>query len=165
MNGPPPSMGIFVLLLSVIVVPIVWSLVQAGRKRELEHRERMKALEMGISLPIDRAWAAGACIAIGAVVPVGALIVALIASLNAPRFMQNGGEFVPWTPEQSAVYFGCVWGATISIGVVSVIGGSLLSWFLLGRGMNRAASSMTHGSRSAKPAFDPDEYDTVASRG
>src|SRR5271166_622254 len=52
-------------------------------KRELEHKERMKALELGRSLPGDGSWLsplrAGVLVAV--VVPIGVFGVALLSSL------------------------------------------------------------------------------------
>ncbi len=163
MRDGPASFWMFFLVLGGVAA-VLTALVQASRKRDYEHRERMKSLEMGLTTPADNAWHAAICIAIGAGVPIAALVIGLVASLNAPAKIHTGSEIVVWTPDQSNLYYGCVWGASIAIGVVGVIAGTLLGALLLARKQTAKAEPSARDD-SQKPLFDPDAYDTVGSRG
>src|SRR6266481_3073495 len=48
-----PIMG---MAIPIILVPTIMGLRHARLERELEHRERMKALELGRTLPRDESW-------------------------------------------------------------------------------------------------------------
>lgn len=162
----PDLKNLLMFLVSTsILASIAWSIFHATRRRELDHRERMKALEMGLVPAGDRAWPAAVCIAIGAGVPITAFVVALFASLNPPSTVNEGDKVIVWSSDQAAVYFGCVWGGAISVSIVSAIGGSLLGWILLGRRPNRSGPTEAPRWTTEKPQFDPDAYDTVATRG
>ncbi len=112
------------------------------RKREMEHLERMRALELGRRLPQDEPWLSPSKIGalMGVVVPIGA--------------------FVPaWLATQLAGYHETIWIAAAMVGLAAVICGSIL-----------AASSPSKGETSsdaatAKPYVEEDAYDVVSSRG
>jgi hypothetical protein len=165
-DGP----GLLVLLipLTAIVVPTVLGFRHAARKRDLEHRERMKALEMGMPLPGDSAWTSALCICIGAVVPVASLVVGLIATLVAPggrRMSEHPGDLsniVFWDHVQSSNYYTTIWTGVGFVGVAGVVGGTLLAMRLLG---SRDRSRIELPATGKPPAFDPDAYDTVGRRG
>jgi hypothetical protein len=56
-----------------------------------------------------------------------------------------------------------VWGAAITVGLVSVVSGALLAWILLGRRRD-AARRVVKGALHDAPYFDPYAYDTVSAR-
>src|SRR5262245_9376176 len=80
-------------VLAVILVPVVLGLRQARIERELEHAERMKALELGLSLPKDAPFWSPLRLsaAIGAGVPVAAFGIAFVTTVSVPG---SGGWFV-----------------------------------------------------------------------
>jgi hypothetical protein len=111
------------------------------RNRELEHIERMKALEFGRSLPQDEPWLSPTKIgaAIGIVVPLAGFAAAVEAT-------------------QRAGYQETVWIAAAMVGVAGVICGAIL---VLSSLRHRAAPSE---SSQAKPYVEDDAYDVVSSR-
>jgi hypothetical protein len=132
-------------------VMVVYGIRQEQRKRELEHDERMKRLELGLPEPaLGAAWPrALVCAAIGAGVPVAAFVVTLIAFLWKP--------FVE--PE--------IWVAPVVVSLVAVLTGGLLAVKLLSptesSGLGAGPARLTRGV--SKPAADPDAIDVVAARG
>ena len=136
------------LLIPIIIVPVAIGCKLAQRRRELEHVERMRALELGRVLPMDEPWwtPARISVATGVVVPILAIALALQASIEL-------GEAA--TPIQ---------GIAGLIGICSVLSSGLLA--------ARARSSedrngKPRGGESAfdKPAYDPDAFDMVGRRG
>src|SRR5271165_4058366 len=85
-------------------------------KRELEHKERMRALELGRSLPGDGSWLSPlrAGVLVAAVVPIGALGSALLASLGLG-------------------YEEGIWTAAGMVSVFAVVSGTVLSGFAMAR--------------------------------
>ncbi len=133
------------MLIPIVLVPIILGLKHARLERELEHRERMRALELGRTLPQDEPWSSPArtIAMIGAGVPVGVFFIAWIAS--------RGPEFHPE-----------VWVAAGFVGVASVVCGSTLAGLhLVYRARDRA---FTAGGQD-KPVMDADAYDFAGSRG
>jgi hypothetical protein len=141
----PLLLPIVALGIPVVLVPIILGLKQARLERELEHAERMRALELGRTLPRDEPWwsPARVCVAIGAGVPVGSFLFA-------------------WLSSGSVGYHEEIWVSAGCVGAVSVISGSLLAarHFTL-----RARAESERAALVAKPAFDADAYDVVGSRG
>jgi hypothetical protein len=129
------------LSIPIIVVPTSLAFKHARRVRELEHLERMRAIELGRSQPGDESWSMPARIstAIGAGVPIVSMIIAFLES------QQQGYRFETW------FFCGCT-------AIAGVIGGTCLaSRFLIAP---READSTT-----SKPVYDPDAFDVVSSRG
>src|SRR5262249_23690460 len=105
----PSVIPIVAIVMPVILVPIILGIRFERYKRELEHAERIKALELGRSLPGDGSW------------------------WTLPRISVAIGAGVP-----SAVFF-CAWQASSSlhnpepawafagiVGLAAVISGSVL---------------------------------------
>jgi hypothetical protein len=153
---------------AAVVVPIILGVQQSSRKRAYEHTERMKALEMGMAPPGDNAWAAAVCIAIGAVVPIAAMGIAMVVTLVTQKSMGHDHAALAWSSHQFEEFHGILWGCATAVGVLSVIGGVLLSFRLLGgrrRTAERPTGDVFAQDLQAKPSFDPDAYDTVSRRG
>jgi hypothetical protein len=112
------------------------------RKRELEHIERMRAFELGRTLPQDEPWLSPTKIGalIGAGVPIGAFVSAGIATA-AVGFHEG------------------MWIAVGMVGTASAITGSILASQSYNR---RKASDQV---ASIKPYIEEDAYDVVSSRG
>jgi hypothetical protein len=115
---------------------------QQQRKREMEHIERMKALEFGRTLPQDEPWSSPARIGalIGVVVPLGVFLSVAIAT-SAAGFHEG------------------MWIAAGMVGMASVIAGATLA----GQSIHHQKTS----DRTAivKPYVEDDAYDVVSSRG
>ncbi|MEW4571068.1 hypothetical protein AB1L88_24630 [Tautonia sp. JC769] len=138
---------ILAILMPLILVPTVIVLRQRARRREWEHRERMKAMEMGLPVPGTEVWASRVAIALGAVMPVGVFAIAWLASLTT----------------QIAE----VWIAAALVGVVGVVQGSRLTNHPLSgthRG-DREDRRAARGYDRAKPQFDPDAYEAIVRHG
>ena len=139
-----------------LAIVSVAAIYQERRKRELEHTERIRRLELGLTDPVPAAsWArAFVCASIGAGVPISAFVVALIAYLN------KVGEHDE------------VWFLAMVVSVAAVIAGATLAGHLF-RGspssspgadaLASAASLANH--QAAKPPLDPDAYDVAGRRG
>jgi hypothetical protein len=115
---------------------IVWlGLRHARQEREMEHTERMKALEMGVRLPKDTPWWSPAKLAasLGVVVPIVALVTAVSTS-------KTSNAEVAWI------------GAG-AVGVASVICGTILAL--------RSQELQRHPQAPAyyKPPVDPVEHE------
>jgi hypothetical protein len=112
------------------------------QKREMEHIERMKALELGRTLPQDEPWLSPAKLAalIGGVVPLGV-------------FVSVG------TATTSSGYHEQMWLAATCVGMVAVISGSVVA-------VQSSRSRKTSDSVAVvKPYVEDDAYDVVSSRG
>jgi hypothetical protein len=133
-----PLMG---MLIPLIIVPVALGMKHARHERELEHAERMKALELGRSLPQDEPWwtPARVCLAIAVAVPLGSL-------------------FCAWMATASAGYHTDVWMVTMVVGLGGVIAGSSV----YGRHL---ASQHELRPSLAKDPIDVDAYDIAGSRG
>jgi hypothetical protein len=133
------------MLIPIVIVPVALGIKFATHKRELEHAERMKALELDRTLPRDEPWSSPARISlsIGAGVPIGAF-------------------FCAWMASNSVGYREEMWLSATLVGITAVISGTVL-----------AAMHFTHRARAEnlaaglypKPDMDADAFDVVSSRG
>jgi hypothetical protein len=133
------------IALPVVLVPVILSIRHAKYERQLEHVERIKALELGRSLPKDEPWwtLPRISVAIGAGVPAAVFFCAWQASES------QGDPRVIW----------------VAAGIVSlaavVCGTGLTAWHFF-----RQDRPADYGDRfHAKSQFDADAYDVVSSRG
>jgi hypothetical protein len=134
---------ILALMVPIVVAPVAIYFKFEKAKRELEHAERMKALEFGRTLPGDETWSSPGRIslAIGAGVPVCVFGLA-------------------WLTSQAVGFRSDIWQGASMVGCTSVICGTIL-----------AAKTFSHRAREAatamyqKPSLDPDAYDVAGSRG
>jgi hypothetical protein len=131
--------------LPLILVPIILGFRQVAKKREFQHRERMKALETGQAVPGESNWPqAFVCAAIGAGVPIGSFLF----------------TFLAWICKSASP--GEIWVAPAVVSLVAVISSASLgsSMFASDKSKSKAEAEL-----NGKPAFDPDAYDVVGSRG
>jgi hypothetical protein len=144
--------GLAVLLLFGTGMLEVW---HGQRRREWEHAERMRALELGVPVPPrETPWArAVVSILIGVVVPLIAFgFTCLLFSLR------------PDAPFE-------VWIAPAVVSVVSVIGACILAGTLLhgasrsGQGSGGDGAVARRAAPDLKPETDPDAFDVVGRRG
>ena len=141
----PIVIPILALLIPIIIVPTALGIKFAQKMRELEHAERMRALELGRTLPGDEPWSSPAriSVAIGAGVPVGVFGIAWLAS----------GAFG---------YQEAVWRGATMTGIAAVVSGSLLA----AKHFNhRAEAERIAAGPYSKPYADADAFDVVGSRG
>jgi hypothetical protein len=149
--------ALFVLgFFAVATLPIFLHFRGERRKRELDHVERMRAIEVGRSYPGEMKnsflafpqWAVPHLIAvsIGAVVPLGVFGCALLTSLI-------GG------------YHNDIWVAAGVVGLGSVICGTVLAGGAFKMSASNPASDRSDSYVSSKPFVDEDAYDVVSSRG
>jgi len=131
------------IALPLFLVPTIIAMKMEGKKREMRHAERMRAMEMGLPIPGDTGWAAATAIAIGAGVPIGSFVATLIA-----RVMTDASDSIFQAP------------ALVSI--VAVACGAGLCKRLIARGRVEEPEVVR---AAGKPAFNPDAYDAVARRG
>ena len=131
----------------VLAVSIL-GLKQAHRRKEMEHLERIKALEMGVSpLPGGLDWpGAAVCIAIGAGVPIGSFAVVLLAAL---------ATHVP----------NAIWVAPVFVSFSAVSAARKLATRLIDPRSGGKKPAYAPSTTTGKPAFDPDAFDVVGSRG
>ncbi len=128
------------IALPVILVPLILAFRQGSKKREFEHLERMRALEMGQPVPGESLWPqAFACAMIGAGVPIGAFLFTFLAVVSTPSLP------------------GDVWVAPSVVSCFALMASAGL------------ARTLFHPKKAAKPdakpVMDPDAYDVVGSRG
>ncbi len=142
-----PIVGI---LMPLALVPMIMVLKHRTLQREWQHKERMKALEMGAPPPPPTAG--GSVVAIGAGVPIASVIGAAVTSLS----------YQPSATGDEIAVFGITWGCAFLISILGM-GCSLLLAHIQGR--PRKETESLHAMRDGKPIFDPDAYDVVSSRG
>ena len=143
------------IALPLFLVPTVMLLKQSQQKRRWRHLERMQALASGAPVPpLGSPPGTAAVIAIGAGVPIFAILSALIATLNIY-------QYTPHALEHSAIAWGC--SLIISFGALTT---SLILGVLQHRTHARTASHpVGMDFDSSKPAYDPDAFDVVSRRG
>jgi hypothetical protein len=150
----PLIIPIVAILMPLLLVPTILVLKHRYKRREWEHLERMKA--MSASQPLTRlgGWAgSGAVAAIGSGVPIAAVLGALVTTLN----------WRPSMPDEVPVP-AVAWGCAVLISAGGLIT-SLLLALLQARTQQRLDSAASADLEHAKPAFDPDTFDVVGSRG
>src|SRR4051812_43099259 len=69
------------IALPMVLVPTIMGMRQANKKREYQHAERMRALELGQPIPGQSHWAA-AVAAIGAGVPLASFLFTFLGYVN-----------------------------------------------------------------------------------
>jgi hypothetical protein len=148
----PLIIPVIAIMMPLVLVPTILVLKHRHRRREWEHRERMKAMES--QFPSSQLPALGGSrgvAAIGAGVPVASVLAAFLTS-------------VTWEPTTfdevpvPAVAWGCA---------VLISAGALVTSLTLASMHAKAAEKADLLARmdNAKPAFDPDTFDVVGSRG
>jgi hypothetical protein len=135
------------LSFAVTLVPIVLAFRQSRRKLELEHAERMRAIELGRPFyrqgeREDETWTETARLAkaIGVVVPQGSLGCAFVASLILGVHQE-------------------IWIAAGMVGLAGVVCGWLLAAQIGG------ANQDARQAADLKPRVDEDAFDVVSARG
>lgn len=141
--------GLGIVLFGVIVAGFLtlffrWAFQNDRQKRELEHAERLKAIEFGTTLPQDRGMNPGVAIAIW--VPLGVFGLALIGSS---------------TSSYAAAF---VWPSAAVVGATAIISGVVLA-------VSQPAAATVSVRNAVGPApikphvVDPDTFDIADRRG
>jgi hypothetical protein len=133
------------IVLPVVLVPVIMGIRYARYERQLEHAERIRALELGRTLPKDEAWwtLPRISVAIGAGVPAAVF-------------------FCAWQASESLSDPKVAWLAAGIVGLASVVCGTGLTAWHFFHGDRPADVGVGY---QAKSQFDADAYDVVSSRG
>jgi hypothetical protein len=128
--------------LSIGAMAIILGIRHDRRKRELEHIERMKALELGRTLPQDEPWLSPAKLAalIGGAVPLG--VFASVGTATASSGFHDG-----------------LWVAATLVGTAAVISGATVAC------QSERSRKTSDPVAVDKPYVEEDAYDVVSSRG
>ena len=130
------------IALPAILVPLILAFRQGAKKREYEHLERMRALEMGQPVPGESHWPqAFACAMIGAGVPIGAFLFTFLAFINISNPANE------------------IWIAPAVVSCFALMASAGLAKTLF------HPTKRAKGEAEGKPVMDPDAYDVVGSRG
>jgi hypothetical protein len=143
-----PIMGI---LMPLLLVPTVLVLKHRHSRREWEHKERMKAMEIRLpSTSTDSSGMGRAVAQIGAGVPIASILAAFVTTLA-------------WDPESGGdvPIHAVAWGCAALISALAMVT-SLIIAYLHPRAPQVVEPA--HDLNNGKPAFDPDAFDVVSSR-
>lgn len=140
------AIAVVAVLMIVVALPVVLSMRQAAKDRELLHAERQKALEMGRPLPGESASQGSVSgTGVGVWVPICVFGIALGATQAS-----NGSQAADVA----------IWVSAGCVGVTGVICGTILT---LHNSMREGRAAHTHAP--PKPSFEEAEIDTVSRRG
>lgn len=154
MHVDPIYIPIVAILMPLVLVPTLVILKHRHRRREWEHLERMRALKSHLPMAVNGGWVgSGGVAAIGAGVPIASLLAALLTTYIG---RQNMLDEIP----MPIVAWGCA--VLISAGGLFT---SLLLALVQSRTILKLESARKDAADVAKPAFDPDTFDVVGSRG
>jgi len=140
------------IMLPMVLVPTIIAMAHRIKKREWQHKERLRALELGIPAgDPGQGLGGGTVTAIGAGVPAASVLAALLFSTN---LRDTHPDFIP--------ILAVVWGCTFLISSAAVISALVLGIMVV-RGSRSPERSDAFAT--AKGPFEPDAYDVVSSRG
>lgn len=142
----PLIIPILALMIPVIIVPCSLWMKHLRFVRELEHRERIRAMELGRNFLGDESWwsAPRISVALGVFQPLGLFFLAWLASEE----MRGMGELI--------------WFTSMIVAGMGVLGGTVIAWVHFSR---IARQANPQGYTFTKPEFDADAFDVVGSRG
>jgi hypothetical protein len=140
------------IMMPLVLAPTIIAMAHRMKKREWQHKERLRALELGLPVPEDRPHVGGGTVAaIGAGVPAASVLAAWLTTATVPT---SHSDFMG--------VVALAWGCAFMISMAAVIGSLVLASRLLSA---RRAADLAGELAAAKPAYDPDAYDVVSSRG
>lgn len=133
----PMIIPIVGMAIPMVIVPAALGIKQARRERELEHIERMQALQLGRTLPRDEPWwtPGRLGLAIAVAVPLGVFACAAVATA-------------------AEGYHAGIW---ITAGLVGCVG--------VEKGSSLARRGTVQPARPEKPVVEDDAFDVVGARG
>ncbi len=141
----PLVIPIVAILLPIVLVPIILGIRYKRYARELEHAERIKALELGRSFGADDSWWT-----------LPRIIVAIGAGVPAVVF------FCAWQASESLQDPKPAWICAAVVGTAAVVSGSVLA---ARHFLRRDESTQGGYGFDAKSRIDADTFDVVSSRG
>jgi hypothetical protein len=133
------------IALPVVLVPVILGIRYARVEREMEHRERIRAMELGRTLPCDEGWWTLPRIA-----------VAISGGVPASVF------FCAWQASNALEDPKVAWIAAGIVGLGAVVCGSALAGLHY---LRQAPSAGRPDDPYAKAPFDADAFDVAGSRG
>jgi hypothetical protein len=141
----PILIPIFGVMIPIVIVPASLTFKYFKLKRECEHAERMRALEVGRTLPGDEPWwsPSKTIVAIGAGVPLGSFGLAWLTTVSTSAREE-------------------IWIGSTLVGMTSVLCGSFLAAKEFARRGRAEAQAL---AAFEKPYLDADAYDVAGSRG
>ena len=142
--GIPFAIPLMALAIPMVIVPVSLIMKYLTLKRQQQHQERMRAIELGYPSPPSDFWPAFTALTIGAGVPIGVCILALFTSLTYPPAIEPA------------------WIVAGIIGGAGVLGGTILASILFA--MRRRSMSEMPMNAHRKPAFDPEVFEPVGHR-
>jgi hypothetical protein len=147
----PLYIPIIGILMPLVLVPTILILKHRHSRREWDHKERMKAMEIRLPGSTSEVPGIGRAVAqIGAGVPIISVLAAFVTTLTWDPV--TGGD-VPIP----AVAWGCA-----SLISALALGSSLILAKMHPR--TTTVADTAHEMNNGKPLFDPDAYDVVSSR-
>ncbi len=140
------------IMMPLVLVPSIILLVHRQKKREWLHKERLRALEIGLpaSAP-DRTLGGGTVVVIGAGVPIAAVLTAWMTSMSVS---DTHPDYMP--------IIAIAWGCSFLISTGALITSLVLGVLLM---RSRKPGQPVDYFAANKPAYEPDAYDVVSSRG
>jgi len=140
------------IMLPMVLVPTIMSMKHRMMRREWQHKERLRALELGLP-PVENEprLGGGTVTAIGAGVPAASVFSALAVTTSLSADLP---DYMP--------ILALIWGCAFMISTGALISAMVLGIMIL-RGQKSAAIGDAYAT--AKAPFEPDAYDVVSSRG
>lgn len=142
------------MAIPLVLVPAALLAKRSRLNRQLTHKERMEAIRMGVTPPSDSSPPGpGSLVAIGAGVPIAAVLMAWLTAERIPYVAPEYGV-------DSLLVVAGVWACAVLIS-----GFALTITLILGLLQHRARARAEKREReaaafgSAKPAHDPDAFD------
>jgi hypothetical protein len=152
-NIDPLLIPILGILMPLVLVPMILILKHRFHRREWEHKERMKTMELQLPTPPGHLSGKGTAIAfIGGGVPIASVVTAFLAGVTL-------GDDV--LPQDSIAIHGIAWGCAVLISLAAMAT-SLIMAFIFRKSANETATAAHE--MNGKLAMDPDAYDVVSTR-
>lgn len=143
------AIPLLVVGLPILVFGTVLLFRFLNSRRAMDHRERMRSLDLGQPLPVGAPGAGLVCATMGAGVPIAACFFALIATLSI-------------RDEELTVI---IWAFAMIVAVGGLVAGYRLALRLLSTPAPSARPFTPIQNAYDKPLADPDLYDVVGRRG
>jgi hypothetical protein len=140
-------------MLPIVLVPTIITLIHRCKRREWQHKERLRAMELGMPhvTEAEPRLGGGTVTAIGAGVPAASVLSALSVTAGVSESH----------PDYIAI-IAVAWGCAFLISTAALISAAVLGSMVL-RG--RRSTEVAESYATAKATMEPDAYDVVSSRG
>ena len=149
MDPSPTLIPILALMIPIVIVPTSLWFRHRMKVQELEHAEKIRSMELGLTPRKPQiGWPGAAiCLGIGAGVPIGSMLVAWLAVLT--NDLPNEIFGIPLL-----ISFSAIWAAK-----------SLAEGMMNASDPETVPPSTRVQMAAKSPTFDPDAYDVAGSRG